>query len=153
MTRQQQKRGYSALLAITIAALTVSLVAWSTQFPGKRYVFLFPSLDTGTLIAESRFLPAAPVQGQEALFVDELLLGPMTERCQPLFSPGTHRITAFERAGVLYVDISAEALAERSGVMSVSEGASLFSRNILNNFSGIKSVVLFIDGTEAFADR
>lgn len=111
---------------------------------------LFHSHDTGGIIAEQRFLPGKPVQGREMMFVDELLLGPMTERCMPLFSAGTRTISAFCRDKVFYVDISADALSERSGAANIKDGSELLCQNILWNFSVADSVQLFIDSQEAY---
>lgn len=140
-----------ALIVVSIS-FVFSLVAWIVNFPGKRCVFTFYSLDKNALIAETRFLPVKPVQGDVALFVDELLLGPLTERCRPIFAPGTRAISAFAQDGVLYVNISRNALSEKGGAVSVKEGCEIFSKNILRNFRKVKSVKLFIDSQAVYED-
>lgn len=139
----------STLIAVSLA-FAASLATWLFNYPGRRSVMIFRSHDTGGLIVEARFLPTKPVQGRETLFVDELLLGPATERCQPIFSAGTRTISAFARDGIFYVNISAEALSERSGAVNIKEGSDLFRKNILWNFSGAKEVELFIDSKYAY---
>lgn len=143
---------YLIALIVALLSFVFSLVIWLVNFPGNRRVFTFYSLDKNALIAETRFLPAKPAQGDVALFVDELLLGPITERCRPIFSPDTRTISAFAHDGVLYVNISREALAEKGGAVSVKEGCEIFSKNILRNFRKIKSVKLFIDYQAVYED-
>lgn len=144
------KKVYVSTLIIVSLAFVVSLAAWLFNYPGRRSVMIFRSHDTGGLIAEARFLPPKPVQGRETLFVDELLLGPATERCQPIFSAGTRSISAFEKDGIFYANISADALSERSGALNIKEGAELFHKNILWNFPGVNNVDFFIDSRQAY---
>lgn len=144
------KKIYVSILIAVSIAFVFSLVAWIVNYPGRRYVMVFQSRDTGELIAEQRFLPRKSIQGNEMLFVDELLLGPMTERCKLLFSPGTDTISAFVRDGIFYVNISERALDEFDGAVNIKEGAELLSRNILWNFSAVNSVEFFIDSKQAY---
>lgn len=141
---------YIAILSVLAVSFLFSLITWLVNYPGERKVFIFNSLDTGGLIVESRFLARKPVQGKETLFVDELLLGPLTERCQPLFSDGTKSLSVFEKDGVFYANISAHALLEHDGAENIKDGAELFQKNILWNFSGAKVVDLYIDSKKAY---
>lgn len=144
------KKIYIAILSVLLLSFLFSLAMWLVNYPGVRKVFIFNSLDTGALIVESRFLPKKPAQGNETLFVDELLLGPLTERCLPLFSDGTKSLSVFEKDGVFYANISAHALSELAGVENIKDGAELFQKNILWNFSRVKTVELYIDSKKAY---
>ncbi len=133
---------------IVCAALALSI--YFTQ-PGKvRTVFYFHSLDSDSLCTEIRYLPKNPVQGDVALFVEEMVLGPMTNRFVPLFPLDTKIDFCFERDGKLYVGLSKEALKFTPQNADIKEGVNLLKQNVLRKFTNINAVLVYIDGKSAF---
>lgn len=142
---QNREKIYKVSAAVAAVSFAISLLVWSVRFPGVRRVFVFESADTNRLCVEARYLTLHPVQGKVGYYVDELLLGPETERCRPLFSPGTKNLSCFQRRGILYVNISDESLKELSDSSNIKKGTELFRKNILRNFRGIHAVEMYID--------
>jgi hypothetical protein len=112
-------------------------------------MFYFPSYDGG-LCTEVRFLPRHPVQGDLRFFVDELFLGPLTDRYRPLFSPGTVTDLCIAQGRTLYLDIVLKSLVPQGSGVSLEEGAALLEQNIRANFPGIRRVVLLFNGQSAW---
>ena len=139
--------------AVVAAVFIVSLAAYAFSNHGRRRIFYFPRFEGKSVSVESRNLPSKPVQGKVALFVDELLLGPETERCRPLFSPGTHREFCFVRGKTLFVGLSKDVLYDTAPAADIKKGTELFKKNILKNFAYIKSVELFVDGKPVYEDN
>ena len=136
---------YGAII-VFLATLLFSFCRYLTNMPGTRRVFYFESLDTNKISAEVRYLPSKAVQGKERLFVDELLLGPMTNRFRPLFSAGTKSEFCFVRGRTLYVGISKEAVQISPEAADIKKGLELFKKNILKNFTNIDTIMVYIDG-------
>jgi hypothetical protein len=85
------------------------------------------------------------------LFVDELLLGPLTNGYQMLFVPGTWAALCVEEKRTLYVDLTMDVaafFASGRTALPWDEGAALFKKNIRANFPALQDVVLFINGRE-----
>jgi hypothetical protein len=116
--------------------------------PGVRRVFYFPSLDDRRIRPEVRFLPTHPVQGDIAFFVDELLLGPLTDRGGMLFAPGARAALCVLQDSVLYVDVSVPSLFPQGSSYRLEEGTALIKKNIEKNFPRVKSVTLFLNSKE-----
>lgn len=140
------KKSSRIIFAIIAFTFFVSLLFWILHFPGKRYVFMYESFDDGALKLERRFLPRKPVQGLIHLYVDELLLGPETERLRPLFTRGTAATSCFLRDGTLYITLTDNFLTEESGASKIKDGFDLFKKNILHNFRSIKNIDIFVNG-------
>ena len=104
-------------------------------------------MNNGKICTEVRFLPEKPVQGKEQLFVDELLLGPMTNRYRHLFTKGTRTEFCFVRNKTMFVGISKDALQISAETADIKKEMRLFKKNILKNFKNIKTIEMFIDGT------
>lgn len=109
-------------------------------------MFYFPSFDGPGLYSEIRFLPSRPPQGSVRLFVDELLLGPLTDRYRMLFSQGTRVRWCIQQGRTLYLDLSAEGLFSNGDATPVLEGIAFLKKNIKTNFPSINRVEIFIDG-------
>lgn len=142
----------SKIICAVSFAFLISLAVFICSNKGVRRVFYFPQFDGMHNASEVRNLPSKPVQGKVALFVDELLLGPETERCRPLFSPGTHAEFCFVRGNTAYIGLSKDVLYENAPATHIKQGTELFRKNILKNFAYIKSVELFVDGKPVFED-
>lgn len=128
----------------------VSLLVWLIKFPGVRRIFFFQSAENGRVYMETRYEPVRPVQGGLRLYVDELLLGPETERCLPLFSDGTRTVSCFQRHGDLYVNLSSEALNAGQGASDIKKGIELLRKNIRYNFKSIRTVDVFVDNKPVY---
>ncbi|MDE5898949.1 MAG: GerMN domain-containing protein, partial [Treponemataceae bacterium] len=137
------------LLAVLLA-FSVSFGCWLHGLRGRRYVFLFPSAGSGRLCAESRRLSARPGADAVAQYVDELLLGPVSEYCEPLFPVGTAALFCFVRSSTLFVNVSAEALQCAPVGADFHAVIALFEKNVRRNFPSIRSVDFFIDGNAVF---
>lgn len=136
---------YSAII-IFLAALLFSFCKFIIYKTNDRYVMYFESLNNGKICTEVRFLPEKPVQGKEQLFVDELLLGPMTNRYRHLFTKGTRTEFCFVRNKTMFVGISKDALQISAETADIKKGMRLFKKNILKNFKNINTIEMFIDG-------
>lgn len=146
------KKSSVVICAVVAFTFLLSLSLWLVKFPGKRYVFMFESFDDGSVKLERRFLPRKPVQGMIHLYVDELLLGPETERCRPLFTRGTSSLSCFLRNGVLYVTLTDDFLSEENGASRIKDGFELFKKNILHNFKNVKSIDIFVNGERLYEE-
>jgi hypothetical protein len=135
----------NAFLVLGVSC-ALSMLLYFISFPGYRRIMYYPRFDNKRVSAEVRCLPVHPVQGNVALFVDELLLGPVTERSRPLFSPGTRAEFCFVRGKTLYVGLSKDVLYQSDPATDIKRGTELFRKNILKNFGYIHSVELFVDG-------
>lgn len=112
----------------------------------NRYTFRFPVSGSKSLKTEVRYLSSNPVQGKIQLYVDELVLGPSFYRGRPLFTLGTTIDYCFLKDKTLYIGLSEEAALQGNGAVSIEKGIELLKKNIKKNFTGIKSIELFIDG-------
>jgi hypothetical protein len=138
------------LLIGIVIVITVAVFLSVAGRPGDRRVFYFPSYDDDKLHGEVRFLPVDSVQGSVNLFVDELLLGPLTDRYRILFSQGTHVRSCIQTGHTLYLDLSEEALFNISPAPPIYTAVDILERNIKKNFSSINTVEIFIAGKKVY---
>ncbi len=134
------------------AVFIFSFICWLPTVKGIRYSLRFQSVDSGKLCVESRVLPHEKWPGMVRLYVDELLLGPKMERSRPLFAPGTRETMCFVRDGILYVNLTQDALLRTGSASEIKAGADLFKKNILDTFGRIKAVRLYIDNKAAYEE-
>ena len=115
----------------------------------------FPSYDGDGIYAEPRYLPRYADDGQAvAAFVDDLLLGPMTNRYGRIFPRGTRAdycFTGEDGAGntVLYLGLSRDALFA-GDLLSVREGVDVLKLNIVKNFTYLNKIDVAIDGVSVY---
>lgn len=139
----------STILKILLLAVFVfSATLYFVKTPGRRFLFRFESVDKGKSSLEYRILPHRKGDDAISLYVDELLLGPKTERARPIFSPGTESEFCFLREKTLFVNLSGELLYRTGNAGEIMAGIELFKKNILKSFPKVKSVEIFIDGKE-----
>ncbi len=136
---------YHIVAMLVLAVFCFSAVRYVIA-GSQRRTFRFPIIGSEEIACEVRYLPRNPVQGTLSMYVDELLLGPQTQRARPVFSNGTKNIFCFQRGKVLYVGLSKEVLYEEPEAARIKEGIALFRENIRRNFRGVKEIALFIDG-------
>lgn len=134
---------------ILLAAIGLSFVfsglLYLASAPGKRYTFRFQSVDSGRNNVEWRFLPRRKRAQRAALYIDELLLGPKTERSKPIFSPGTKATFCFERGRTLYVNLTSDLLVQSGNASEIMQGLEIFKMNIKRTFPKYKQVEIYID--------
>ncbi|MBQ5472426.1 MAG: GerMN domain-containing protein [Treponema sp.] len=144
------KRTSYAILLVILASMLISLVAWFIKFPGIRRSFVYQSSDSDKYRVEYRYLPAKPVQGPIQNYIDELLLGPVSEHCTPVFEKGTKVLSCFKKDNVLYINLSDDVLKADSQTTDFRKQIDLFEKNVFRNFGSINKIELFIDGKTAF---
>lgn len=135
-------------LSIIFASIIVFSIAlhFFSHIGTNRRVFVYPLAGSSKTQKEVRYLASKPVQGKVCLYVDELVLGPSFYRGRPLFTLGTRVEYCFQRDKTLYVGLSKEAALQGNGAVPFTKGAAMLKKNIKKNFTGIKSIELFIDG-------
>jgi hypothetical protein len=89
-----------------------------------------------------------------AAFVDDLLLGPMTNRYGRVFPRGTRAEYCFTGADadggrVLYLGLSQDALFA-GDLLSVREEVDLLRLNIVKNFTYLNKIDVAIDGVSVY---
>ena len=130
--------------------LLISLGFYAKKGYGKKFIFIFPSVDEGKYVLETRYLKENPQKDYLAYFADELVLGSGLERTKYLFTPGTKIISCFEREGIVYIDLSADIIYMGHNVIQIKDGIDLLKENITRNFHDVKEVRVFVDGKYAF---
>jgi hypothetical protein len=119
-----------------------------------RTTFVFYSINNGTPAVEERMLPLPRSREEKvAGYVEETLLGPVSQDSTPLFSRDTRLESLLYRDGVVYLDLSEAAALppERGG--DVFRSLETLHRGILRNFSFVRKVRLFIAGNEALSEK
>ena len=137
-------------VVISICLLIFSVMQYSKKGYGKKYVFIFPCVDEGKYVLETRYLKENPNKTPIAYFADELVLGSGLERTKYLFTPGTRILSCFERNKIVYIDLSADIIYMGHNVISIKDGIELLKENIKKNFGHIEEVQVFVDGKYAF---
>lgn len=135
--------GIGILLLCFVLSLTFFLVFNSKQ----RYVLYFQHRDSGDLQVESRYLPKLEKEKRIGLLVDEILLGPMSDRSLPLFPRNTKSLSRVLVDKTLYVNLSEEAFHINEASSTNKTGAELFRKNIFRNFKNIDTIQIYIDGS------
>ena len=138
-------------LGIFVLAFVLSAVFYSQRQARVRKVLYFPSYDSELLCTEARYVPADVHQGEISFLLDELLLGPITNRYKRIFPRGTRAAYCFEKDNTLYVGLSEEALQEVGG-HSIREGVDLLRLNIVKNFTYLNKIDVSIDSKSAFEE-
>ena len=141
----QKKKLVIPFFALAALLFAVSLLLYLKAPAGYRRTFVFPLLGSEKPVTEIRYLSREPAQGDIPLYIDELLLGPQTQRARPLFSPGTTCDFCFVREKTLYVGLSKAVLYQDGAAADILDGIALFKANILHNFRAVSAIELFID--------
>lgn len=146
------------LLAAAVILLVVSLVIFNIRVKGVRKTFVFPSVEKDSYIVETRRLSITEdpsllqVEDEVEYYINEILLGPQTERSRRLFPRKTRLLSCFTRNKVLYVDFSADIInpEESSKMLPLRQSLDLLEQNIKRNFRQISSVEFFVNGNKAY---
>lgn len=146
----QLKKFSYIIIIIILFSLFLSFLFWTVNFPGIRRIFIYQSTDSDSYSMEYRYLSLFPENGKIRNYVDELLLGPISEHCKPIFVLGTKVVSCFERDSLLYLDLSASIFNDVDKKVNFEKQIKLLKRNILKNFKNIKDIEIFIDGEPVF---
>ncbi len=135
---------------LLLFAMLLSAGLYAKKAYGKKFVFIFPSVDEGKYLLETRYLKENPNKDTIAYFTDELILGSGLERTKYLFAPGSKINSCFERDKIVYIDLSADIIYMGHNVISIRDGIDLLKENIKKNFAHVEDVQVFVDGKYAF---
>ncbi len=133
------------ILLIIVFFLSLSMFFFIKDFSGVRRTFVFHSTEGGNLKIENRFEPVFPAQGKVRNYIDELLLGPISEHCKPVFEKGTKVDYMILEGSKLTVNLSKELLTADAFSTDFKSQIELFKLNIKKNFHGIKNIEIYID--------
>ena len=140
-------------VCLVLAAL-FAVFSFTSIIKGKktfRTVMYFPSYEDGTIYTEVRNLPKDSVQGDERLFVDDILLGPLTNHYRRLLPSGTSvEFFTVGNDGTAYLGLSRQALRISSESADIKTGVSLLKMNIVKNFTKINTVLVYVDGKSVY---
>ena len=117
-----------------------------------RRTFVFYTISDGIIVVEDRMLKHSKTrEGDIIRYVEETLLGPVSPDLLPLISRGAKLKSLLYRNGVVYADLTSEAaLPPIEGGKTKENFQTLYS-GILRNFSFVKDVRFFIDGTSVYS--
>ncbi len=142
-------------VVMAVLAFALSMFFYKKIHDRDRKLLYFPSYDGDGIYSEPRYLMKNP-DGQAALadFVDDLLLGPMTNRYGRIFPRGTRAEYCFtgedgEGNIVLYLGLSRDALFA-GDLLSVREEVDLLKLNIVKNFTYLNKIDVSIDGISVY---
>ena len=135
---------------VAAVILLFSLFFYSKKAYGKKYLFVFPCVDDGKYVLETRYLKDNPEIDSLEYFASELILGSGLERTKYLFTPGAKILSCFERNQIVYIDLSADIINMGHNVITIKDGVELLKTNILKNFPHVQEVRVFVDGKYAF---
>ena len=139
-----------SIIVVFLLSLVLSLILYARKDYGNRRTFIFPSVDEGKYIVETRYLTRNPEKSDINYYIDELLLGSGTERTKLLFTAGTSNLSCFERNGVLYLNLSDTLLKMGDNVIEIEDGADLLAKNVFQNFKEINEIDIFIGSKFAY---
>ncbi len=156
MEKRIGKKIYLIFFLFFLVVLLFSVLEYKTEKRGNRRIFYFSALNSADIYNEIRYEPSE-ISGDRLrevrYFVDELLLGAMTNRFRPLFSVGTKVLFCHLDGDVLYVNLSEDALLEKGGALSIKDGTDFFRMNVLKNFGNINTIMMFIGGKQIVYDE
>ena len=142
-------------VGLAVLSFALSVFFFLKGHDRSRMLMFFPSYDGDGIFCEPRYLAKLPDEQQAvAAFVDELLLGPVTNRYGRGFPRGTKAEYCFTSADgaegkVLYVGLSRDALFAGE-LLSVKEEVDLLKLNIVKNFTYLNKIDVAIDGISVY---
>lgn len=146
----KKSRKPSIALGVFAASFIVSAVCWFFCDFKNRNVFYFKSFDSKNLYTETEY--TVKPQDKVRTFVDDLILGPMTNRYVRIFPQGTRAEFCHSKDGNLYIGLSKEALKVSSESLGIREGCLLLRENIVRNFTNFNKIYIYIDGESVFQE-
>lgn len=146
----KKNRKPSVALGVFAASFIFSVVCWFLDDFKNRNVFYFKAFDSDKLYTETRY--TVKPQDEVKTFVEDVVLGPMTNRYVRIFAQGTRVEFCHSKDGNLYVGLSKEALKVSGEAMDIREGCRLFRENIVRNFTNFNKIYMYIDGESVLLD-
>ena len=140
------------VLSLVMLAVTAAVSFVRLRTDRERAVMYFTSFGTDDVCTEVQYFPKNPIQGEVAFFVDELLLGPMTNRYKPLFARGTRAEFCTLEGDTLYVGLSGDALSVSKESADIETGIKLLKVNIVKKFTKINTVLVYIGGKSVYKE-
>ena len=138
------------LLLVGILTL-IALVEFLSLGLARR-TFVFYTISNGIVVVEDRMLKHSKTrEGDIIRYVEETLLGPVSPDLLPLIPRGTKLKSLLYRNGVVYADLSSDAALPPVEGGRTRENFRTFHDGILRNFSYVKDVLFFIEGTSVYA--
>lgn len=154
MNRKSKVNIFALVFAgVLFGSLIVSGAAFYFYKYHCRQIFYFESYDSSRICTETRYSEKKDGDEEIRAFVDDLLLGPMTNRFKFLFSSGTRTEFCFSNGKELYVGLSKQALFVDSETFNMRKNVSLLRKNIVKNFTNINKIYIYIDGKPAFTEN
>ena len=154
MNRKSKVNIFALVFAgVLFGSLIVSGAAFYFYKYHCRQIFYFESYDSSRICTETRYSEKKDGDEEIRAFVDDLLLGPMTNRFKFLFSPGTRTEFCFSNGKELYVGLSKQALFVDSETFNMRKNVSLLRKNIVKNFTNINKIYIYIDGKPVCAEK
>lgn len=141
------------VMSLVLLAGAALLTSTHVRKDRERTVMYFTSFGSDDVCTEVRYLPKDPSTDMLLQFVNELVLGPMTNRYKPLFASGTRVEFCMEENGVCYVGLSREALSATKEVADIETGIELLKVNIVKKFTEISTVLVYIDGKSVYGNK
>ena len=141
------------LASILFLIFLTSLIFYLVELKSNRMIFIFQSLDDDKTHFEIRYLPQVEKEQRIKQYIDDLLLGPITDRYRPLFADGTKINSCYVRDKILYIDLSEEAVLKKGISSDTKTAVELLKLNITKNFNGINDVILFMMGQEVYTQE
>jgi spore germination protein GerM len=137
-----------------ISILALSIFFYTSKNMGNRRILYFEAMDGSGLYMESRRITEySPLQGRDIhlrQFVQELLLGSVTNGFRSLFQQGTKIESCFVQDDILFINLSKEALFPSVTTSTTKDAVDLLILNIKKNFSWVKLVEIYIDGNKVY---
>jgi len=141
-----------SLLFIGLLALT-AFIEFCVLGLARR-TFVFYTINDGVVVVEDRMLKHSPSREVDIIrYTEETFLGPVSPDLLPLFPRGTRLKSLLYRNGVVYADFSQDAALPPIEGGSTIENFRTFYTGILRNFSYVKDVRFFIEGTAVYVDE
>jgi len=146
------RRWAAVLLAAAMVALFSHAIIEFRLSGLARSTFLFYYFGSGEKIIEERMLGRSSGGERDMVrYVEEALLGPASPAAEPLFPRGTRLRSLLFRDGVVYADISADAMLWAHEGEGLLRGFETLGAGLRRNFPRVEDVRFFVDGRAAFA--
>ena len=141
-----------AFFLVFFVSLAVSAYFFRLYKNKSRWIFYFNSYDSEETCYEVRYSAKKNTVDALKFFVNDLVLGAMTNRFKRLFAVGTKVEFCFLSEDALFVGLSKDALFVNSETFDLHGNIDLLKKNVEKNFPFIVNVNVYIDGKIAFCD-
>ncbi|MCR4938493.1 MAG: GerMN domain-containing protein [Treponemataceae bacterium] len=141
----------TTLLFLSVGISLFCYIQKSVNAGSVRRLFIFESYDNSERSMEVRYLHEKNGEAAVREFIEELLLGPMSDRYIRLFPYGTRLLSCFIRDNVLYIDLSEEAALRTEGTSDTERACTLLKENVRQNFADLTDYKIFMMGNEVYA--